>query len=410
MSTSAPVTRALFDDIMVPCFSPASFIPVRGSGARVWDQENRMYIDFAAGVAVSALGHCHPAMTATLEAQSKKLWHVSNWFTNEPALRLARRLVENTFAERVFFCNSGAEANEAALKLARRYAHDTAGPQKMQIISTTNAFHGRTLFTVTTGGQPKYSSGFGPTPEGITHVPYNDVAALQAAFDQHSDNICAVILETIQGESGVLPASEAFLHVARHLCTRHKALLILDEVQTGMGRTGVLFSYMNKGVTPDILTSAKGLGGGFPLGAMLTTDEVARVFTPGTHGTTYGGNPLACAVGEVVFDIINTPQLLEGVKTRHRLFTAGLKDIQQRLLFCKAIRGEGLLIGCELEGSLRGRSLDVVGAAGKAGLLVLAAGADVVRLAPPLIIDEEDIREGLARFEKALADLLTQQR
>ncbi|MDR0248002.1 MAG: acetylornithine/succinyldiaminopimelate transaminase [Burkholderiales bacterium] len=406
MNPTAPITRALFDNIMVPCFSPAPFIPVRGSGARVWDQEDQMYIDFAAGVAVSALGHCHPAMTAALETQSEKLWHVSNWMTNEPALRLARRLVENTFAERVFFCNSGAEANEAALKLARRYANDTAGPQKMQIVSTSNAFHGRTLFTVTAGGQSKYSSGFGPVPEGITHVPFNDVAALQAVFDKHHDNVCAMILEPIQGESGVVPATEEFLHMARHLTMWHKASLILDEVQTGMGRTGALFSYMEKGITPDILTSAKGLGGGFPLGAMLTTHEIARVFTPGTHGTTYGGNPLACAVGEAVFDVINTPQFLEGVKIRHRLFMAGLKAIQQRLPFCKTIRGEGLLLGCELDGPLQGRSLDVISAAGKAGLLVLAAGPDVLRLVPPLIIAEEDIREGLARLEKALANLL----
>ncbi|MCL2296946.1 MAG: acetylornithine/succinyldiaminopimelate transaminase [Proteobacteria bacterium] len=405
MSKILPVSRALFDEIMMPCASPAPFIPVRGSGARVWDQEDRMYIDFAAGVATNALGHCHPAMTAALQAQSKKLWHVSPWLTNEPALRLARRLVENTFAERVFFCNSGAEANEAALKLARRYANDTAGSHKMQIISTVNAFHGRTLFTVTASGQPKYSSGFGPVPEGITHVPYNDVAALQAAFDQHGDNVCAMILEPIQGESGVVPATEEFLHMARHLCMWHKALLILDEVQTGMGRTGVLFSYMNSGVTPDILTSAKGLGGGFPIGAMLTTHEIARVFAPGVHGTTFGGNPLACAVGEAVFDVINTPQLLEGVRIRHRLFMAGLKAIQQRVPFCKLIRGEGLLLGCVLDERLQGRSLDVINAAGKAGLLVLAAGPDVVRLVPPLTIAEEDIREGMARLEKALSIL-----
>ncbi len=407
-AATPPVTRALFDDIMVPCYSPAPFIPVRGSGARVWDQKDRMHIDFAAGVAVNALGHCHPAMVAALEAQSRKLWHVSNWMTNEPALRLARRLVEHTFAERVFFCNSGAEANEAALKLARRYANDTAGPQKMRVISTANAFHGRTLFTVTAGGQPKYSSGFGPVPEGITHIPYNDVAALQAAFDEHRDSVCALILEPIQGEGGVIPATQEFLHMARHLCTWHKALLILDEVQTGMGRTGALFSYMNKGITPDILTSAKGLGGGFPLGAMLTTHEIACVFTPGVHGTTYGGNPLACAVGEAVFDVINTPELLDGVQTRHRLFMAGLKAVHQRRPFCKTIRGEGLLLGCELDGALQGRALDVVGAAAKAGLLLLAAGPNVVRLAPPLIVAEEDIREGLARLETALANLSAQ--
>ena len=292
-----PVTRAMFDQFMVPCFAPADFIPVRGVGSRVWDQQDRMYIDFASGVAVTALGHCHPAMVKALTEQAHAIWHVSNWMTNEPALRLARKLVEATFAERVFFCNSGAEANEAALKLARRYAHDHFGAEKFRVISTLNAFHGRTLFTVTAGGQAKYATGFGPSPSGFTHIRYNDIGGLEAAFaEEGGDDVCAVILEPMQGEGGMIPGTPEFLAAARRLCDEHDALLIFDEIQSGMGRTGALFSYMQKGVVPDILTSAKGLGGGFPIGAMLTTTEIASAFSVGVHGTTYGGNPLACAV------------------------------------------------------------------------------------------------------------------
>ena len=309
-----------------------------------------MYIDFAGGVAVTALGHCHPAMVKALTEQAGRIWHVSNWFTNEPALRLAKRLTDATFAERAFFCNSGAEANEAALKLARRYAHDRFGPHKIRVISTLNAFHGRTLFTVTAGGQAKYATGFGPTPTGFTHIRYNDVAALEAAFaEEGGDDICAVILEPMQGEGGMIPGTPEFLQAARRLCDAHDALLIFDEIQSGMGRTGALFSYMQKGVTPDILTSAKGLGGGFPIGAMLTTAEVASAFSVGVHGTTYGGNPLACAVAGAVFDVINTAEVLDGVKARHSLFMEGLKAINVRRRVFSDLRGEGVWIGCELD-------------------------------------------------------------
>ena len=263
-AASMPVTREMFDQWMVPCYAPASFVPVRGEGSRVWDQDGRMYIDFASGVAVTALGHCHPVLVEALTEQAGKLWHVSNWLTNEPALRLAKRLIDATFAERVFFCNSGAEANEAALKLARRYAHDRHGERKIRVIAAVNAFHGRTLFTVTAGGQPKYSSGFGPNPAGITHLPFNDTAALEREFAAHGAEICAVLLEPMQGEGGMTPGTPEYLQAARRLCTAHGALLILDEIQSGMGRTGTLFSYMQKGIVPDILTSAKGLGGGFP--------------------------------------------------------------------------------------------------------------------------------------------------
>ncbi len=401
-ASSMPVTRALFDQLMVPCFAPADFIPVRGEGSRVWDQQGRMYIDFASGVAVTALGHCHPAIVRALEEQARRLWHVSNWFTNEPALRLAQRLVDATFADRVFFCNSGAEANEAALKLARRYAHDRHGPQKMRVVSTLNAFHGRTLFTVTAGGQAKYSSGFGPNPAGFTHVPYNDVAALEAEFAKHGAEICAVILEPMQGEGGMTPGTPAFLGAARRLTKEHGALLILDEIQSGMGRTGALFSYLQKGVIPDILTSAKGLGGGFPIGALLTTAEVASAFSVGVHGTTYGGNPLACAVAGAVFDVINTTEVLDGVKARHALFMEGLKAINARRRVFADLRGEGVWLGCELDARWRGRAMDVLKAAGDAGLLVLVAGPDVVRLAPSLVISLDEILEGLSRLETAL--------
>ncbi len=405
-AATLPVTRAMFDELMVPIYAPAPFVPVRGEGSRVWDQDGKMYIDFAAGVAVTSLGHCDPALVRALTEQAHTLWHVSNWFTNEPALRLARRLVDHTFAERVFFCNSGAEANEAALKLARRYAHDRFGPQKIRVISTLNSFHGRTLFTVTAGGQAKYASGFGPNPEGITHIPYNDVAALEAQFAQAGGEICAVLLEPMQGEGGMTPGTPAFLQAARRLCTAHGALLILDEIQSGMGRTGTLFSYMQKGIVPDLLTSAKGLAGGFPIGALLTTNDIASVFGVGVHGTTFGGNPLACAVGGAAFDVINTTEVLDGVKARHALFMEGLKAINARRQVFADLRGEGVWIGCELATQWKGKSMDVVRAAGDAGLMLLVAGPDVVRIAPSLVISLDEILEGLARLEKALDQAL----
>ena len=402
-----PVTRAMFDQLMVPCYAPAAFVPVRGEGSRIWDQSGKMYVDFASGVAVTALGHCHPAMVKALTEQAKTLWHVSNWLTNEPALRLAKKLIDATFAERVFFCNSGTEANEAALKLARRYAVDTAGEHKYRVISTLNAFHGRTFLAVTAGGQAKYSSGFGPNPAGITHIPYNDVAALEAEFVRNGREICAVILEPMQGEGGMLPGTPSFLQSARRLCDENGALLILDEIQSGMGRTGSLFSYMQKGIVPDILTSAKGLGGGFPVGAMLTTNKVAASFSVGVHGTTYGGNPLACAVAEAVFDIINTTEVLDGVRARHRLFVEGLRKINSgstgKPAIFADIRGEGVWLGCELIDQYKGRAMEFVRAGHDAGLLMLVAGPDVIRIAPALTIGLDDIIEGLGRLEQAIA-------
>ena len=398
----APVQRADFDQVMVPNYAPAAFIPVRGAGSRVWDQAGRELIDFAGGIAVNVLGHAHPALVGALTEQANTLWHVSNVFTNEPALRLAKKLVDSTFAERVFFCNSGAEANEAAFKLARRVAHDRFGSEKYEIIAALNSFHGRTLFTVNVGGQSKYSDGFGPKITGITHVPFNDLDALKAAI---SDKTCAVVLEPIQGEGGVLPAEQAYLQGARELCDQHNALLVFDEVQTGMGRTGELFAYMHYGVTPDILTSAKSLGGGFPIAAMLTTEALAKHLVVGTHRTTYGGNPLACAVGNAVIDVINTPEVLQGVKARHDLFKTRLEQIGQQYGLFTQVRGMGLLLGCVLNDAWKGRAKDIFNAAEKENLMILQAGPDVVRFAPSLVVDEADIEEGLNRFERAVKNL-----
>ncbi len=403
MAEHMKVTRATFNDVMVPNYNPAKMIPVKGEGSRVWDQEGKEYVDFAGGIAVNCLGHCHPAMVNALTEQGNKLWHLSNVFTNEPAIRLAKKLTDATFAERVYFANSGAEANEAALKLARRWALDKFGAEKDQIIAFTKGFHGRTFFTVTVGGQPAYSDGFGPKPGAIEHVDYNDLAALEA---QMSERTCAVMMEPLQGEGGVISPDADFVKGVRELCDKYNALLIFDEVQTGFGRTGSLYAYQQLGVTPDILATAKALGGGFPIGAMLTTAAIAEHLKPGTHGSTYGGNPLACAVAEAVFDVVNTDEVLQGVKAREELFKTKLAEINERHGIFKDIRGQGLLIGAELSEAYEGKARDFLNAAADEGVMVLVAGLSVVRFTPSLIIPEEDVLEGLARFEKAVAKLV----
>lgn len=403
MAEHMKVTRATFNDVMVPNYNPAKMIPVKGEGSRVWDQEGKEYVDFAGGIAVNCLGHCHPAMVSALTEQGNKLWHLSNVFTNEPAIRLAKKLTDATFAERVYFANSGAEANEAALKLARRWALDKFGAEKDQIIAFTKGFHGRTFFTVTVGGQPAYSDGFGPKPGAIEHVDYNDLAALEA---QMSERTCAVMMEPLQGEGGVISPDAEFVKGVRALCDKYNALLIFDEVQTGFGRTGSLYAYQQLGVTPDILASAKALGGGFPIGAMLTTAAIAEHLKPGTHGSTYGGNPLACAVAEAVFDVVNTDDVLQGVKAREELFKTKLAEINERYGIFKDIRGQGLLIGAELSEAYEGKARDFLNAGAEEGVMVLVAGLSVVRFTPSLIIPEEDVLEGLARFEKAVAKIV----
>ena len=397
--------RETFDQVMLHNYAPGSVIPVRGEGSRIWDQEGKEYIDLACGIAVTVLGHCHPKLVAALEQQGRTLWHLSNVMTNEPALRLASKLTAATFADRVYFCNSGAEANEAALKLARRYGNVGHNPNKNQIIAFDQAFHGRTLFTVSVGGQPKYTQGFEPLPGGITHVPYNDLAALEAVI---SDNTCAVIMEPLQGEGGIIPADPEFARGVRALCDKHQALLIYDEVQTGMGRTGELYAYQGLGVTPDVLTSAKGLGGGFPIGAMLCTEKAGEFLPFGTHGSTYGGNPLACAVAEAVIDEVNQPAFLAGVKQRAEQFSEGLKQMSERHGLFDAPRGKGLLMGAPMKAAFKGRAKEFVQAGLRHGVWCLVAGPDVLRLAPPLNISEADLNEALKRLDAAVAEVAGQ--
>ena len=392
------VTRATFDEVMVPNYNPAGMVPVRGEGSRVWDQDGAEYIDFAGGIAVNVLGHCHPELVKALNEQGSKL--LSNVFTNEPALRLASKLVNATFAEKVYFANSGAEANEAALKLARRFALDNYGEDKNQIIAFNKGFHGRTFFTVTVGGQAAYSDGFGPKPGAVEHCDYNDLAAFEALI---SDNTCAVMMEPLQGEGGIISPDIEFIKGVRELCDKHNALLIFDEVQSGVGRTGHLYAYMGLDVTPDILTTAKSLGGGFPIGAMLTTTDIAAHLKAGTHGSTYGGNPLACAVAEKAFDIVNQPEVLEGVLHKEALYRELLTAINDKYEVFSEVRGQGMLLGCALNEKYQGRARDFMMAATKEHLMCLIAGANVIRFAPSLVIPDEDIKEGLARFERAVA-------
>lgn len=398
---SGSMTREDFNSYMVPCFAPAPFIPVKAAGSKVWDQQGKEYIDLAGGIAVNSLGHTHPALVAALKSQLDNLWHIGNGYTNEPVLQLAKTLVESTFADKVFFCNSGAEANEAALKLARKYAHDKSGGEKSEIIAFQNAFHGRTLFTVTVGGQPKYSCDYAPLPQDITHLPYNDIAAVKAAI---SDRTCAVIVEPIIGEGGVMPADPAFLQALRELCDQHDAALIFDEVQTGAGRTGTLYAYQHYNVVPDILTSAKGLGGGFPIGAMLAKEAWAQVFQPGTHGTTFGGNPLAATVANTVLAQLDD-QLLAGVARRHDLIVEKLNALNARYDLFSAVRGKGLLIGAELASHLRGQAKILTNLAAEEGLIALIAGPDVLRFAPALNIPLADIEDAFVRLERAVARL-----
>lgn len=398
------ITRHNFDEWMLPVYAPASFIPDRAQGSRLWDQQGKEYIDFAGGIAVNALGHANPELTEALVGQAGKLWHTGNGYTNEPILRLAKKLIDATFADRVFFCNSGAEANEAALKLARKYAHDQYGTHKSGIIAFKNAFHGRTLFTVSAGGQPAYSKDFAPLPPDISHAVYN---SLESVRELISDQTCAVIVEPVQGEGGVLPAEPAFLQGLRELCDHHNALLIFDEVQTGVGRSGSLYAYMHYGVTPDVLTTAKALGGGFPVGAMLTRERFAQCMTVGTHGTTWGGNPLAGAVANRVLDIINTPALLENVQVRHHQFLEQLNTLNRELSLFREFRGMGLLIGAVLSEEHAGKAKLIAQYAAQEGLMVLIAGGDVLRFAPALNIEASDVTEGLERFTRACQTYLT---
>ena len=389
-----------YQQVLTPNYGVPPTIIGKGVGCELFGQDGARYLDLAGGIAVSALGHCHPDVVQALTEQANKVWHLSNVLANEPAIHLAKALVDATFADRVFFCNSGAEANEAAIKAARKAAFDVYGPEKIEIIAFNDAFHGRTIATVTAGGQPKYRTGFGPMPEGFTHLPFNDCKSLEA---QVSENTCAVMVEPIQGEGGVRPICPTFFEKIRAACDRVGAALIVDEVQTGMGRTGKLFAYQHSDVSPDILSSAKSLGCGFPIGAMLCKEWISEHFIAGTHGSTYGGNPLGTAVAGKALELINTPELLSDVTERGRQLTQGLNQLNAKHQLFKAVRGQGLLIGAVLKADYAGRSGELVKLTMQMGLMTLVAGPNVHRFAPPLIIAESEINDALQRLDQAYA-------
>lgn len=369
---------------------------VRGEGVTVWDSDGREYLDFLAGVAVCALGHSHPKVVAAICAQAGKLMHVSNIFHIEPQIRMAEYLVGHSFADRVFFCNSGAEANEAAIKLARKYTHETLSSPACEIITMEQSFHGRTLATVTATGQQKFHRGFEPLVPGFRYVPFDDVAALADAI---IGNTCAVMVEPIQGEGGVRMPSADYLRKVRELCNDRGILLILDEVQTGMGRTGDLFAYERTGITPDIMTLAKGLGNGFPVGAMLATERIASAFVPGSHATTFGGNPLAMAASIAVFEAMRDDGILEHCRRMGAYFMKRLDEVKSHCPVIREVRGSGLLIGVEL--SIEGTKF--VGEFLKRGILMNCTAGNVLRFVPPLIVTKEQIDRVTGVLEEVLA-------
>ena len=390
----------------LPVYKPRELVLDHGKGARVWDTEGRDYLDFGAGIAVNALGHQDADLLAALTTQAQKLWHSSNVFYTEPPLRLAEELVRAShFAERVFLCNSGAEANEAAIKLVRRWAASKGRAADQRIIITfRGSFHGRTLATVTATAQPKYQEGYEPLPGGFTYLDFNDVAALEAAFA--NGGIAAVMLEPVQGEGGVLPVAPGFLKRARELCDQYDALLVLDEIQCGMGRTGTLFAHTQDHVRPDIVTLAKALGCGFPIGAMLAGPKVAEVMQYGSHGTTFGGNPMAAAVARVAVRKLSSTEVLVNVERQANDLRAGLAHINHELKLFAQVRGRGLMIGAVLNDAHKGNAAEILDYAAAHGLLLLQAGPDVLRFVPPLTISDADLTEGLRRLHAALTDYM----
>ena len=400
--SSASPLIALGKRYWLPVYKPRDVVLDRGKGARVWDADGRDFIDFGAGIAVNALGHGDADLLAALTAQAGKLWHASNVFWTEPPLRLAAELVEASgFAERVFLCNSGAEANEAAIKLVRKWAAAQGRePARRVIVTFRGSFHGRTLATVTATAQPKYQEGYEPLPEGFRYLDFNDADALAAAFAM--GDVAAVMLEPVQGEGGVLPAAPGFLKRVRELCDAHGALLVLDEIQCGMGRTGTLFAHAQDGVRPDIVTLAKALGCGFPIGAMLAGPKVAETMQFGAHGTTFGGNPMAAAVARVALRKLGSAELQANVARQAAALRAGLEAIDHELHLFDGVRGRGLMLGAVLATAHKGRAGEILDHAAAHGLLVLQAGPDVLRFVPPLTISDEELAEGLARLHAAL--------
>lgn len=387
----------------LPVYRPRRIVLEHGAGSRVWDTAGREYVDFGAGIAVNALGHAPPALIAALTDQAGKLWHTSNAFVSAPPLQLAKALVDAVgFAERVFFCNSGAEANEAAIKLSRQWAAAQGrDPGRRVILTFRGGFHGRTLAAVTATAQPKYQAGFEPLPGGFRYSDFNDLAAAEAAMA--AGDVCAVLVEPVQGEGGVTPATGTFMHGLRELCDRHGALLMLDEIQCGMGRTGRLLACDGYGVRPDVVTLAKALGAGFPIGAMLVGEHAAEAMGFGQHGSTFGGNPLAAAVAAVALRELSSPALLANVERQATALREGLADIDAGMGLFSDIRGRGLMIGAQLRPERAGEASDILDRCIDHGLLLLQAGPDVLRFLPALNIGDEDIAAGLQRLRAALA-------
>jgi predicted acetylornithine/succinylornithine family transaminase len=386
---------ALTDKYVARTYARIPIALVKGKGTRVWDADGKEYLDFLAGIAVNNLGHCHPAILRAIREQSKKLLHVSNLYHILPQSELARELCHHSFAERVFFCNSGAEANEAAIKLVRRYGLEKLGG-RYEILSTHNSFHGRTLATLTATGQEKIRAGYDPLPSGFRQVPYNNLAAIEEAIDEKKT--AAVLVEPIQAEGGVNVPDEAYMRGLRELCDQRSLLLIFDEVQTGMGRTGTLFGYEHFAIKPDIMTLAKALGGGLPLGAMLAREEIATSFGPGSHASTFGGNPVACSAGLVVMRTLLSG-VLENCLQMGNYFVRGLEALQKRFSFIREVRGKGLMIGMELE--IEGSK--IADSCMHEGLLLNCTAYKVLRFVPPLTIKKNEIDRGLDILEKVLA-------
>ena len=386
--------RGIYDNVMLPNYSPANFIPKEARGSRIWDQDNKEYIDFGGGIAVNSLGHSHPDLIKALSEQSKKFWHLSNYLSNEPAINLAKKLTDLTFAENVFLSNSGTEANEAAIKIARKF-HSSKNNQRNEIVSFQNSFHGRSLLNISLGSSEMHRSGFEPLMPGIKHGEFNNVSNLGSLITKKT---AAVIVEPVQGEAGVYTASKEFLKELREECTKQGALLIIDEVQSGIGRMGSLYGYMQYDIKPDIVTSAKGLGGGIPIGATLTTKVIGECMQPGTHGSTFGGNPMSCAVANEVVSIISEKDFLNDVLEKEQLFLDLLSEFKTKGIFSE-VRSAGLWIGCDLIDKTANEVLDQ---AYDAGLIMVSAGSSCLRLAPALNITNEEIEQGINLLKEVL--------
>jgi acetylornithine aminotransferase/acetylornithine/N-succinyldiaminopimelate aminotransferase len=386
---------ALSEQHLMTTYKRYPLVLVKGENARVWDVEGKEFIDFGAGIAVCNLGHCHPQVVQALKQQADVLLHVSNLYHIIPQIELAKLLVEYTFAEKVFFCNSGAEANEGAIKLARIYARRFMGGTRYEIITMKGSFHGRTMVTMAATGQEKVRKGFEPLPPGFVHVPYNDLEALETAI---TPKTCAVMLEVVQGEGGVIIPSNEYLKGVESLCKEKRLLLILDEVQTGMGRLGTLMGHERFGITPHIATLAKGLGGGIAIGAVLATAEVSRAFTPGTHASTFGGNPLACAAGKAVMEVMTSPGFLEGVQKKGDWFLEKLNMLARTKKRVEGSRGLGLMLALELKDSASGLIQSLMGK----GFLAIPAGEKVVRFLPPLTVGVDEIEALFGTLEELL--------